>query len=182
MAKFRVVETLTFSGGSDNIGAITMNMAVLATDNNEIASYTNLYDKYKICSYKVTFVPRLDAFTGYAGNTDATQNLILWTCLDYDDGEAPASVREVMNYRNARWTRGAATHSRYIKYPHILGTVQSTAAAVGASVSRAPWRDCKTLNINHFGFKYACKPGGAAANKTVFDVVITAYVKFAGRR
>jgi hypothetical protein len=183
--KFTISETLIIKGGQNNSGSITLNMAVIANQTNDVTSYTNLYDKYKICAYKVTFIPRATQFELYNNQTDGNDNFILWTCLDYDDAAAPTSTQYVMNYRNKKWTRGTQVHKRYVKHPHILGAIANNttgASTVNSANIRAPWIDAASLSIPHYGVKWACLPGGAATNLTYIDVILDVYVKWAGRR
>lgn len=156
---------------------------MLATATGEVNAYTNLYDKYKICAFKVDFVPRANSFQVYNNVTSAEDNFILWTSLDYDDTVAPTDVQALVNYRNAKWTRGTAKHTRYVKYPHIVNTLGATGTGVqNAGNIRSCWIDAAFLGVQHLGIKWGCQPGGAAANKTYIDVILTAYVKWAGRR
>jgi len=153
-------------------------MSVFATAINEVTSYANLYDKYKITAYKVSFIPRA---------TEAEQgtirNNILYTCLDYDDNNGPQNVQEILNFRNRKYTRGTACHTRYVRYPHTMAWVnQTTGQGMNAECQRFPWIDAAALNVPAFGIKWGVQSGGTEGVQIYIDVMVTAYVKWAGRR
>lgn len=182
-SKFTVKDNLSIETGKFNGGVVTVNMAIIANSINEVASYTNLYDKYKICSYSVKFIPRGDMFTIDKANIDASQNFIFVTALDYDDATSPTEEQALFNYRNHKWTRGTKVHSRYVRYPHVMKWVQETAGSGGnVSNERAGWIDAAGLNVPHYGLKWGCKPGGSAGSTIYMDVLLSVYVKWAGRR
>jgi len=157
-----------------------VNMAVFANSINEVASYGNLYDKYKISAYKVSFIPRATEAPADAGQI---RNVLFYTCIDYDDNTAPTDVQEVLNYRNRKYTRGTAVHTRYVKYPHTMAWVNQTTGAGGnLECQRFPWIDAAALNVPAYGVKWCAQAGGATGTQTYVDVMLTVYVKWAGRR
>lgn len=182
--KFTIKELLTLKTGEWNSGAVAINMAAIGSFINEVPSYTNLYDKYKICSYAVTVVPRADAMTIDSATFTADRNFIFISALDYDDALNVDSEQGMFNFRNHKWTRGTQVHKRYIKYPHILQWVQETGTGTGANAVsvKSKWLDAAQLNVPHYGYKWGCKPGGPTGGFLYADIIIDVYCKWAGRR
>lgn len=118
--------------------------------------FTDLFDKYKINYVDCQFIYDHNAgvVTTSAG-TPANANMgipTLYFVRDYDDKTVLTSVDDYLEYEDCV-VRRMDKPSTFRVYPRI-----STAAYSGAFTSytntKAPWIDCNSPTVQHFGMKF----------------------------
>lgn len=138
------------------------------------SEFTSLYDQYKITAVKYQILPR--------GNvadigTSATQGNMgrVFSVLDYDDSNAPASFNEMTQYQNCKVTPSTVTHTRYLK-PRFNMDVLSGSVGLTANAPRTGWIDCGQADVRHRGVKIGIQ---APTNAVMtYDLMITYYLAF----
>lgn len=131
----------------------------------DIGSLTPLFDKYKILSVEVYFVPYL------ATEVVATVPIAvprLHTVVDQDDNTIPASIGELEQYSTYVEVRGSAPLVRKFK-PRALMAIYQSAIATGYAIAPDVWLDLANDTIPHYGIKYAI---GSMGNPNTFGYEI----------
>jgi len=123
-------------------------------DLTNIASFTNLYDQYKILGIRVDIT--------YLQNSSETGNTHLLPTLnivtDQDDNVMPTSGTQLLGKQGARkftfGSKGRTKFSMYFK-PGVRGVVSlANNSPVTASIPQSkPWLDCIQNTIPHYAIK-----------------------------
>jgi hypothetical protein len=123
----------------------------LLSDLNEVASYTAIFDQYRITSITLEFLPCSTAAVPNATASSFTP--VMYTAIDYDDNGVPSSLATVLNYANVRYHQCGSRFKMTFK-PHIA--VAGYTGTFGGYVNiPAPWIDAASTNVQHYGVKYA---------------------------
>lgn len=145
----------------------------------EVDSLTNLYDKYCIKAIKLRYIPRHNSIRG--ADAGEVAGFAFMIAKDYDDAITPTSISEVQNYKNCRTIPSYKGFSVYLK-PCVDTQVYSGGAAAFAG-KRNVWIDCQYRNVEHYGIKWCAQSGGPTTGPSAYyDIVVTYYLTFAGRR
>jgi hypothetical protein len=123
----------------------------LLSDLNEVASYTAIFDQYRIRSLSICFIPNTTAAVSNA--TISSFAPVIYTAVDYDDNGTPSSLATVLNYANVRYHASGSNFTITFK-PHI--SIAGFTGTFGGFVNEpAPWIDAASTNVQHYGLKYA---------------------------
>lgn len=144
---------------------------------NQLTSYTDftgLFDEYRICAMKMTFIPRI---TGMDGNPTSTIISLptMVSVLDYDDANT-TTFAQCLQYQTMKMTRGCQKHSRYFK-PKLPGAVFSGGAAVAGHPTRG-WIDLAQPAVPHYGLKIAFDEAFNNGNSLNIAVFTKFYIMF----
>jgi hypothetical protein len=120
----------------------------------EYASFTTLFDQYKIDEVEVFLVNE--------GNTDnnALDSRIA-TVLDYDDSTNLTSVAQALDYDNVRVSAFNSGHYRKLK-PRIA--VAAYSGSFASYANQSSWIDCASTGVQHYGVKLVAEASVSAAN------------------
>jgi hypothetical protein len=144
--------TLVTTSTSVNTYGAT-NFTVNAID--QITQLAGVFDQYKINEVEV-WLENLN---------QETTNSHYITCLDFDDSNALTVYQSANDYQNAVDSGVQIGHYRRF-VPHI-----AVAAYSGTFVSFenqvAPWIDCSSLTVQHYGLKVAVQPTQVASSITM---------------
>lgn len=123
--------------------------------------FTTLYDQYKITGIQFKLYPRFNS---------VDQNLSggrIWTVLDYDDSNLPATINELCQYQNVKCTNTSQIHSRYLKPKFNLTTGS-------ANVPQSKfWIDVASTSVPYRGIKGIIEPTSASV---AYDCKLTYYL------
>jgi hypothetical protein len=113
------------------------------TDIINASHYLSIFDQYKIDLIEVWLRP--SSSLGIATSTS------LYTAIDYDDSNAPASEAFMLGYQNL--TIGQENDGVYRRFvPHIAVAAYNGTVFTGFKNEKASWID-STSAIPHYGFK-----------------------------
>ncbi len=122
------------------------------SDLNEVASFTSIYDQYRIDRVQVNVMP-----VTLPNNTSLTALPYAFCAIvtDYDDSATLASFALALNYQNCRVIGPGQGHSRtIIPHTNLAGFDGATAYAISKP---APWIDCANTGVTHYGIKICVK-------------------------
>jgi len=120
----------------------------------EVSSFTTLFDQYKI--------EEVECFIFPEGNTNNNGLDTVWaSVLDYDDSASLTTLTQALDYDTVRVTEFNVGHYRRFK-PRIAAAAYSGAFTSFANLS-APWIDCGSPSVQHYGIKILTEPSITAA-------------------
>lgn len=145
------------------------------------AEFTTLYDQYQIAGVKISFVPLVNTVASNLGTVSGTGTVFnymrTYSCIDYNNITAPASVNAMREYQTFKWKPITKVHSRYIRpKPQMLnGTDGYTPQG------KMPWFDTNTAaNSQLYGgvvFGVDAIPNIPTGTQ-LFSVEVKMYIKF----
>lgn len=116
-----------------------------------LAPFTSLYDQYKIRKVVWTLYPKFNSLElQVPGGSSGGELPMVTTCLDFDDGNAPGSIAEIVQRQNAKIHSARKPITRVLR-PCANFVVDATTAALANKVS--PWLDVTNNTVPHFGIK-----------------------------
>jgi len=134
------------------------------------AEFTSLFEFYRICAVKVTFLPRQTDFA-----TQTVSNL--WTVIDYNDVTAPTSNTQMQQYSAVKLHSGFKPFTMYLK-PRVAMPVWQGLSSSGYAPGKAnQWLDCNSPAIQHYGIKMFWD---TLQSGTTMDITATYYMQFKG--
>jgi hypothetical protein len=148
--------TKTIAPASNMLSSVGANVygaySFQANDLTEISSFAALYDQYRFDWIEIQLFPLNQLPTATAGTVQAPTAYI---AIDYDDDTAPTSVAQVLDYENVNFMQCGQKFNCRFK-PHVnLAMITATPTTQSAGSTDNQWIDVSTLNIKHFGVKYA---------------------------
>lgn len=157
---------------------------------DDIPAYTefsSLYDFYKICGVKYRFLP---AYTqsvntnnvGIFGTTSSVSQLRIFTVIDYNNGNAPASIDAMREYQNCKVTPYNRGHTRYC-VPKLIVEAEGDSANIQMFARKNPWVNTSAPSINHYGIKIGIDTslldaGHIAPDDVLLRIEATYYIAF----
>jgi hypothetical protein len=164
----------------ENLGALTQSATLFAATVTEAVlsnlpqytSFTAIFDQYRFSLIEHWVLCRNPQI---ASGATVNQGL-LYTVVDYDDASLTLNSGFFEEYTNCVVTPAYDGHYRtYV--PHI-----ATAAYSGSFTSyaneTAPWLDCASPNIIHYGLKTGVSAADVAADCHVYDILTRVHVEF----
>lgn len=135
------------------------------------ATYTDLYDFYKIVGVKIMFVPR---------QTEQNNQIYLGMfhyVVDYNDSNAVDSAEEIMSRQGSRMRYMVGRpFSLYVK-PRIAAMAYESGGSTGYYAERPRWMNTNDPTVPHYGLKvFLTQPSVG----TTTDVYLTYWVRFKG--
>lgn len=179
---FRFVETVYLQNNMTQ-GANTTTVAGFSytlSQLNNVATYQALYDQYRIVFIEHKFIPQYDQ-NNAGGGIVTVDSGRLATAIDFDDGNAPASVAAVTEYGSCQivdtckgTTRKFVPHTAEAAYS---GVFTSFANKVGS------WNDLGSPAIQYYGLKAAITPGLVGQTQLqIFSMSIRFHIEFRTNR
>lgn len=138
-------------------GAVNFQKNYTAADIAQFASWSAVFDQYKIELIECWFTP-----FGPATQPGYNADVRFYSVLDYDDSNSNLTVASIQEYENCVTTRCSQGH--YIKFrPHVgqlnfVGALPSTTNNLGLSNRPSVWLDAAFTNVQHFGIKMIIDP------------------------
>lgn len=136
-----------------------------------LGPFTALYDQYRISKIVWQLIPKWNMSDIDSAATGGNLPMVA-TCIDYDDGNAPANLGDVIQRQNAKLHRAAKIITRTFK-PCANFVVDASTGAL--SSKQSPWLDATNISVPHFGIKLAIE---SVAVPQDYDVVVKYYLQF----
>jgi hypothetical protein len=119
----------------------------LASNVPNYASYTSVFDEYKIDMVEVWVTP--PALSSVAASTVRGQ----WSsAVDYDDANTPGTITTVSDKQNSLTTTIDEFHYHKWVPKYAVGAYSGTFVSYA---SETGWIDCGSPNVQHYGLKLA---------------------------
>jgi hypothetical protein len=133
----------------------------------QAASFGALFDQYRIAMVEVCIKTRVNSQTSLTSNAG-----ILFAYEDFDDAALP-TLGTAEQRANAQFSSGYESQvHRFV--PHVANAVYSGAFTSFGNVT-APWIDCSSLTVQHYGLKAVWTPTSSIMN---WDVLARLHVQF----
>jgi hypothetical protein len=135
---------------------------------DQVSSFVSIFDQYRISLLEVRYMPRL--------NVNDVQGQILGTfvsVVDLDDANTLTTVPQALDYSGAQTSEGYKEH-KHTFVPHCAVAAYSGAFTSFINVS-APWIDCGSTGVQHYGTKTAWSTTSAVFS---YDLVVRVIVQF----
>jgi hypothetical protein len=162
--------TFTQTAVSPAQGAFVFKLSYLT----QAAQLVAVFDQYRIAMVEITFRPMFTANP----LTDSPSISVpqLYTVVDYDDvGSFGGSVANALAFANCTQSVYETVVRRFV--PHVaVGAWQSGSGFAGYANETAPWLDCASSAIEHYGVKYICDPGFAGQTQLQSWVISSRYL------
>lgn len=158
---------ITASNVTPAIGSYSFTLSML-TDN---ASYTTIFDAWRILQVEVQFLPRSQLST-------STSSLL--TVIDYDDANVLASIVAFYSYDTLQVSPAGVPTTRVFS-PKIAVAAYNSATFSGYTQS-SPWIDCASPNVPYYGLKYALNTVSVSPTGPEYDVYATTIYQFRSQR
>jgi len=146
---------LTQTGSTEKFASIAFRF----DDLQNAASYSALFDQYRIEKVKLTFKSR--NASAYVANTASPNAAVPWgvVVVDRDDATLPTGITQLQQYDNSTAFSGCDSFSVEL-IPSITPSVFSSAVLGGYSLrdSDSTWLDMANQDILCYGIKIAISP------------------------
>jgi len=167
--------TLAAIAQSSSVGSTLQINFTLANSVNDSASYTTIFDQYRIVAAEVTLTPRITE----ANQVSPYPAGYIYTVLDYDDATPLVSTAAAQNYSSCIATPVTEAVRRCVK-PRIAVAAYSGAFTSFANLADQ-WIDAASTGVIHYGIKCIMDVGTASALCT-YDLEQTVVVQFRSQR
>jgi len=160
------------AGNPDTALAYTATMTQLPN----VTDFSNLYDSYMIKKVVVKIIPKFTNVALASGATTQNTNLQqIHSVIDYDDGVAPGSINDLVQYHSYRMTRGHVPHTRTF-VPKVELVETNTGGGGGGQAAKAyQWCDFDNINTAHRGMKFIIPSPTVTGTTVYYDQLITYY-------
>lgn len=166
---YDIIQT-TSAGAKTSSTTIEQTGAIYITlgDINQYAQLTSVFDQYRLAMVEVTFLPRTTQNETYAAVTP-----MFGTAVDVDDASSPAGFNYIGDYQGSKVTEAYKQH-KHTFVPHIAVAAYSGAFTSYENVT-APWIDCASTGVQHYGVKWAFTQ---TAVQATYDTVVRTWWQF----
>jgi len=145
--------------------AVTAALPIVLSNFPSYTEFTSLFDTYTISKVDATFMFNRTSSEAGSSVTDLMPTLV--TANDYDDGNAPATVTNLLQYKSCHFHRLDTPITLSFK-PKVSATVwQSLGVSGFMQPNGVQWVDAAYPGIPFYGLKYALmgdQAGGAGTN------------------
>lgn len=154
------------AGVAPSFGAYTINLNQLPNT----TEFSNLFDSYRINKAVFKFIPNHNS-SEYGTTVPPIGNF--FTVIDYNDATAPAALADMMEYSTCKIRQGSRIITRVFT-PASLDVVSAGAGTASVNPKWKQWLSCTSLDVNHYGLKWALDWNGTATSVT-YKVYMTLY-------
>jgi len=133
------------------------------------ASYTSLFDEYKIDHVEIWTDPAV------VGSSTVGSTMFA-SVVDLDDANTPANFADVADRQGAVISVTTAGH--YHKWKPYVAYALYSGAFTSYGSEPAPWIDCASPAVQHYGIKFATS--GADGSAKAINVTVRAQIRFRG--
>lgn len=144
---------------------------------SQITNYTDFtltFDQYRFAAIEIRFMP----YWNHQLPSANTQGR-LFTCIDYDDANTPASANAIRDYPSCVVTQPWESVTRTF-VPHTAEAAYS-GTFTSFSNKENSWIDSASPGVQHFGLKAWCD-GSTVAPGTTYSVEIRYFIEFRNPR
>lgn len=143
---------------------------------SDYTSWASVFDQYRIHGLEIYLEP----WSNSQLSTATLASGKLYTCIDYDDTIPLSSVAEAVAYDNCIVSQNYDRQRRCFR-PRIAVAAYGSGAFTSYANAEAPWIDCSSGNVEHYGLKTFTDVGTAGA-LTVWHLTCRADIEFRGAR
>jgi len=136
---------------------------------SDYASYTSLFDEYKIDLLEAWVDPSLI-------NSSTVGSTLYHTCVDLDDANTPANAADVAARQGVVTSLTGTGH--YHKWRPYVANALYSGAFTSYGSEPSPWIDCASPGVQHFGLKGVTNAADGVAR--AMNLTIRALVSFRG--
>jgi len=149
-------------------GAATISLTPTFNLVDQGPSLATVFDQYKIDRITWRFRPQFRSENFVAGTDYVPQ---IYTVVDYDDGVVLPSLAQARQYANCV-TRMFEDFEVSI-VPHVADAIYGNGAFNGYGNIIAPWLDCSSNLVPHYGLKLAITAGAGGQTRLQGWIVST---------
>jgi len=146
----------------------------------QYATFTALYDQYRIVKVEIHLNPRVQVFNGMTvGQGTVAQNYtkkIIWT-IDNDDAVAPTNYNTVREYGNSHEFNLINGNSKVITFKPAVSAYVYNGVSPAYGERFSPWIDVAYPSVPHYGIKMAL-PVSTTVNDCTVDFSARYYIEF----
>lgn len=167
----KIIKTTVVLGGVvQAVNTISSGSFAVSLANNcdDYSSLAAVFDQYKISHVEIIFKPRFN-YAAYGSGGQPPVGGFIYTVLDYDDSKALTATSSATDYSTCIVTP-LTEEVRRCYQPRMALAAWNSATFTGYVNSPAPWIDCNSANIPHFGVKYVVDTAIATTTQ-VWDVI-----------
>jgi hypothetical protein len=135
----------------------------------DYTSYTSLFDEYRIHELEVWLEPAT-IMSSSVGST------VIASAIDLDDANVPVNFAGVAARQMVAQSETGTGH--YHKWKPYVANALYSGAFTSYGSEPAPWIDCASAGVQHFGFK--CATAGADGVTRAYYITVRAKVHFRG--
>lgn len=157
-----------------SLANIYTSFAFTLNDIPQVATFTALFDMYKIDKVVMTIYPQ--SMQTNSGANVVSENLGLYV-LDYDDAASLPSYSAGAEYENVKYFQVSSNKPIVITVKPRIAMAAYNGAFTGYANTRAQWIDCGSPGVQHYGIKVVV-PIGAANYLQNFYVNSVYYFSF----
>jgi hypothetical protein len=121
---------------------------------DQSSSFEAVFDQYRIDEIEVTFRPMFNS--NFLAAPSAQIIPMLYVAVDYDDATAPTTLAYLREYSNCTMSQYETVVRRWV--PHVAVAAYNGAFG-GYRNETAPWIDCASDTVQHYGIKFGCDAG-----------------------
>jgi hypothetical protein len=128
------------------------------------------FDEYRMRAVTLTISPVANTYQVPSGGNNTPR---LYTVIDFDDSIAPLTIAYLQQYGTCIVAPPSCGVIRSL-CPHVANAVYSGAFTSFGNME-APWIDCASPSVQHYGVKYAIEAGIVGQNvlqSYTFDVTL----------
>jgi hypothetical protein len=126
------------------------------SDLDQASSLASVFDQYRLARVEVWLLPRVTVTTQATGTSMGQ----IATVVDFDDASTLTNFSSYLDYQNVMVGPGNEGHYRSFT-PHVAIAAYSGTFTSFANES-APWLDCASPSVQHYGFKAGSTVADAA--------------------
>lgn len=149
--QIRATALLTQSTTLNTYGASQFTLSQLT----EVASWTALFDQYRILEIEVMLQFPMSENTGMGADEGRYVSVI-----DVDDASTPTDLDILCAYSTA--VESTATQPHYHRWAPGVPVDLYTGAFGGFGNVTSPWIDCGSTGVLHYGLKFGSSPGAGS--------------------
>jgi hypothetical protein len=176
---YRSVHTYSFPVWLSQSATVPQTSSYAFVANASITDFTSwaaVFDQYRVLGIELFLEPS----TTEALITGTAPLGRLYTVIDYDDSSALTSISAACAYDNCISTTLNQRQRRCFA-PRVALAAYGTGAFTSYTNEAAPWIDCASGAVNHYGLK-AIVDTGAAGALGVWNLLVRTHVEFRAAR
>jgi len=178
--------TITYPGTSST--AVFAGHSHSLADLADVASYTAIFDQYRIVGVSVKLIQRQNVVVSAGSSTVQNNARYAFIATDLDDDTDPSSMATLQGYANCKtWDMLSCPSFKFFYRPATSAAAWTGALFAGYTQTRTgyqgPWCDQNNTSIQYYGWKIGVQSqSGVTEGEYLIDVIYKYYVQFKGQR
>lgn len=174
----QVVDKGTISAPSLT-GVTETNYLFTLNDLDQVATFTSLFDAYRIDRVQIDFIPLANMFNSASGiGTTPTVVSYLYTAIDHDDAGNLTNVSALRQYESCRYAISYKKVSRIVRPKAAQATFNTSISTFAYSEPKGGlWIDCAYPGVQHYGVR-SMITATTGANDVRYNVICKYWLSF----